>query len=129
MLTEEEENFLKTWEINRVREKSFYRQISGGLPIGILMGIGILLNFVLGWYKRATIVAHSESTPLVLILAVVLIALFYSVFSKRHQWEMKEQRYIALTKKRELENSSALMQQDSSENSQLSSETQIESQS
>jgi hypothetical protein len=127
MLTEEEENFLKKWEANRIREKSFYRQISGGLPIGILIGIGILLNFISGWYKRATIAANSQSTPLVLILAVVLIALFYSVFAKRHQWDMKEQRYISLTRKKELEESSASMQQESSIDSQLDSGNKIES--
>lgn len=119
MLTEQEEKFLIYWEKNREREKSFFRQISLGLPIGLLIGIAILLNFMSGWYTRATMVANSQSTPLVLIFAIILIAFFYSIFYKRHRWEMNEQQFMELTKKKELQNSSKQVQQDSKFDSQL----------
>lgn len=120
MLTEQEEKFLVYWEKNKEREKSFFRQISLGLPIGLFIGIGILLNFISGWYSRANMVANSQSTPLVLIFAIIIIAFFCSIFYKRHQWEMNDQRYQELTIKKELQNSSAGVQQNSSNNSQLS---------
>ncbi len=120
MLTEQEEKFLIYWDKNREREKSFFRQISLGLPMGLLIGIGILLNFVSGWYTRANMVANSQSTPLVLIFAIVIIAFFCSIFYKRHQWEMNDQRYQELTIKKERQNSLTEVQQKSSNDSQVS---------
>ena len=107
MLTEQEEKFLIYWEKNKERERSIFRQLSLGLPIGLLIGIGILLNFISGWYTRATMVANSQSTPLVLIFAVIIIAVFCSIFFKRHQWEMNDQRYQELKIKKELQDSSS----------------------
>ena len=119
MLTAEEEKFLVYWKENRDREKTLFRQLSLGLPLGLLIGVGILLNFVSGWYTRATMVANSQSTPLVLIFAILLVAFFYSIFYKRHRWEMNEQRYMELLFKKQ--NTSGDMQQDNSLNSQVSS--------
>ena len=106
MLTEQEEKFLLYWEKNKDKERGLFKQLSLGLPIGLLIGIGILLNFISGWYTRATMVANSQSTPLVLIFAVIIIAVFCSIFYKRHQWEMNDQRYQELKIKKELQNSS-----------------------
>lgn len=104
MLTEQEEKFLIYWEKNKERDKNIFRQLSLGLPIGLLIGVGILLNFVSGWYTRATMVANSQSTPLVLIFAIIIITVFCSIFYKRHQWEMNDQRYQELKIKKELQN-------------------------
>ena len=120
MLTEEEEKFLIYWEKNRDSRKSVFSQLSLGLPLGLLIGVGILLNYVSGWYTRATMVANSESTPLVLIFAIILITIFCSIFFKRHQWEMNEQRFLELTYKKKIENSSTPVQQDDEINSQVS---------
>ena len=118
MLTTEEEKFLAYWKENRNKEKSFLRQYSLGLSIGMILGIAILLNFVSGWYTRATMVANSQSTPLVLIVAVILIAVFFSVFYKRHKREMNDQRYMELMIKKE--KSSGQMQQEEELDSQVS---------
>lgn len=104
MLSDEEEKFIVYWEANRIKEKSIYRQLSLGLPLGLLMATAILLNFVSGWYTRATMVAYSQSTPIVLIVALCIIAVFYSVFYKRHKWEMNEQHYMELIQKKEKDN-------------------------
>ena len=106
MLSEEEEKFLLYWQQNRDKKKSIKSQLSMGLPIGLLIGVGILLNFVSGWYTRANMVANSQSTPLVIIIAVIFIAIFCSVFYKRHSWEMNEQRYMELLYKKKSENKS-----------------------
>lgn len=111
MLKQEEEEFLKYWEKNREKQKSIFRQLSLGLPLGLLIGVGILLNYVSGWYTRATMVANSQSTPIVLIVAVILITVFCSIFFKQHQWDMNEQHYLELNYKKKLENSSAPVQQ------------------
>lgn len=121
MLTEQEEKFLLYWKKNKSKEKSIYRHIAAGMPIGLLIGAGIILNYVSGWYTRATMVANSQSTPLVLIFAVILIILFCSIFYRQHQWEMNEQRFLELTKKKELQNSLDLVQQVPENNSQIDS--------
>ncbi len=120
MLTEQEEKFLVFWEKNKDKERSFFKQISLGLPLGLLIGVGILLNFMSGWYTRATMVANSQSTPLVLIFAIIIIAFFCSVFYKRHQWEMDDQKYQELKIKKELQNSSQQVQQKPLTDSQVS---------
>lgn len=118
MLSQQEEKFLEYWKNNRVRERSVRSQLSLGFPIGLLIGIGILINFISGWYTRATMVANSQSTPLVLIFAIILIAVFFSVFYKRHRWEMNEQRYMELNAIKKSEELNVAMQQEDEVNSQ-----------
>lgn len=96
MLNDEEQKFYNHWKEHRLGERSLLKQLSLGLPIGLLFGVAILLNFFTGWYKRANMVANSQSTPVVLFLAVAIIAVFCSVFYKRHRWEMNEQRFREL---------------------------------
>jgi membrane protein YdbS with pleckstrin-like domain len=105
MITPEEEKFLVYWQANRSKEKSFFKQLSLGMPLGLLMGVGIILSYVTGWYKRANMVANSQSTPLVLIIALIIIVVFCSVFYKRHKWEMNEQYFLELKVKKEKEDS------------------------
>jgi hypothetical protein len=118
MLTPEEENFLVFWEANRDRKKSVFGQLSLGLPLGLLIGVGILISYVTGWYKRANMVANSQSTPVVLIIGLIIIVIFCSVFYKRHRWEMNEQQFLEIKLKRQksLDN----MQQNGQHNSQVS---------
>jgi hypothetical protein len=104
MLTQEEEKFLLYWAENRDKAKSIKSQLSMGLPLGLLIGLGIILNYVSGWYTRANMVANGQSTPLVLIFAIIFIVIFCTIFYKRHQWEMNEQRYMELEYKKKLEN-------------------------
>jgi preprotein translocase subunit SecY len=120
MLNEEEEKFLMYWEKNRNKKTSVSSFLSIGLPLGLLISAGILLNYVSGWYTRASMVANSQSTPLVLILAVVLITIFCSVFFRRFKREMNEQRYMELLYKKKVENTSPQMQQEDDKNSQVS---------
>lgn len=114
MLTDEEKKFLSYWELNREKERNVFYQLKSGLPIGILLGLVILLNFATGWYQRANMVALGQSTPVALVLAIIIIALFCAVFFKRHKWDMNEQRYKILSQRRELENRQDVVQQDES---------------
>jgi len=120
MLTSEEEKFLLYWEANRTKEQSLFRQLLPGLSFGLIIGVAILLNFVSGWYKRANMVANSQSTPIVLVIGLFIIAIFCSIFYKRHKWEMNEQHFLELKLKKENQNSLADKQQNSDNNSPLS---------
>lgn len=103
MLTKEEENFLLYWEKNRNRDKKFMRQLLVGLPVGLLLSGAILLSLDADWYKRANMIASTSLNPYVLLLAIVSITVFVSVFYKKHQWDMREQRYRELLYKKEKE--------------------------
>lgn len=100
MLTEKETAFLKYWEANRERQKKFMYQLLVGLPVGLLLGALITFNFYSGWYKRATMIANSQFNPVVLIVAVLIIAVFVAVFSKKFQWEQSQQKYQELVAKK-----------------------------
>lgn len=78
-----------------------------GLPIGLLFGVPIFINFFSGWYKRANMIRNSQISnsnfnPLVLIIAILLIISFVAVFSKRHNWDRNEQKYQELKIKEEI---------------------------
>ena len=106
MLSEEEKKFINYWEQNRLSKKKVMRQWLVGLPLGLLFGVPIFINFFSGWYKRAEMIVNSRMSnntpdPIVLMVAVLLITSFIAIYSKRHQWEMNEQRYKELKVKEE----------------------------
>jgi hypothetical protein len=104
MLNEEEKGFIAFWEANRGRQRRFIKHIQYGLPLGVAVGAGIFVNLVSGWDKRASMVTNADpSLILVLLIALILIVLFISVFSVRHRWDINEQRYRELLAKREKE--------------------------
>jgi hypothetical protein len=101
MLTQDEKQFLRYWEANRLREKKLNKQLLIGLPIGLLFAVPVLIALFSGrfWYQRAEMQANSNSSPVILIVAIICIAVFVGVFYKRHQWEMREQHYLELKAK------------------------------
>ena len=98
MLNEQERQFLVYWEANRLREKKLNKQLLMGLPIGLLFAVPVLVLLFSGkfWYTRANMEANSQSSPVILMIAVICIAVFVAVFYKRHQWEQREQHYLEL---------------------------------
>jgi protein-S-isoprenylcysteine O-methyltransferase Ste14 len=105
MLTENEKAFLKYWEANRLREKKVNKQLLLGLPIGLLFAVPVLMLLFSGkfWYERANMEANSQSSPVVLIIAIICIAVFVALFYKRHQWDQREQHYLELKAREEQE--------------------------
>jgi uncharacterized membrane protein len=108
MLTQPEKDFLIYWEQNRLKQKKKFRQFLVGIPLGFLFSIPILINFFSGWYKRAAMEANtSEFSPLILVIAFLLITAFVAIFSKHHQWEMREQHYQELIAKQSVDDRKA----------------------
>jgi len=101
MLSEKEEAFIEYWEQNRIKEKSILKQFFPGLPIGLAMGVAILLVLESGWYERANMVENAESNPIVLFIAVAAIVAFSGFFYKKFRWEMNEQAYTELKLRKE----------------------------
>lgn len=102
MLTANEEQFLEYWKNNRDREKKVSRQLLFGLPLGLLIGIGIIISVITGkWYERAEMVANTQLNPNVLIVAIIAIAVFTGFFYKKFKWDQNEQLYKELLLKKE----------------------------
>jgi membrane protein YdbS with pleckstrin-like domain len=98
MLDQKEKLFVEYWELNREKEKNILYQVLTGLPIGLLFALPIIFILFTGryWFKRADMVANAELSPVLLVSAVFLIAIFVAVMYKRHRWDMKEQQYKEL---------------------------------
>jgi cation transporter-like permease len=103
MLTDKDNAFIEYWEKARNRQKKLVYQLAVGLPVGLLFGLFIIINFYAGWYKRAEMVANSRFNPVVLYVAVILIAVFFAIFSKKFQYDQLEQKYRELLAKKEKE--------------------------
>jgi L-cystine uptake protein TcyP (sodium:dicarboxylate symporter family) len=105
MLTEEEKQFVKYWEENRLRQKSWKYRLLTGLPLGILFSAPIMLLLMTArfWYKRADMMANTIANPVVMILAVLIIAVFVAIFFKAHRWEMSEQLYQGIKARERVE--------------------------
>jgi hypothetical protein len=97
MLTQQEQDFIRYWETNRLSRKKVVRQFLIGIPVGLAFVIPIAINFSSGWYKRAQMEANSEDfNPMVLMVALLLIVGFTAIFYQRHKWDQYEQRYREL---------------------------------
>jgi len=107
MLSPEENRFIEYWEKNRARQKKTFKQLLIGIPFGMLLAIPISINFFSSWYKRAEMVRNSEDfNPVVLLVALLLIIGFVAIFSQKHKWDMREQKYLELLEKKKREESS-----------------------
>src|SRR5437762_7170061 len=104
MLNEEEENFLEYWQYHRLKKRKVLKQLSVGLPLGVLIVAAIFINFFSGWDKRAQMIINTDpSLILVIIIASLLIVVFIAIFSVRHNWDLNEQRYKELLARRDEE--------------------------
>jgi glycopeptide antibiotics resistance protein len=94
MLTEDENKFVEYWETHRLSKKKLLKQLAIGLPLSTVLVIAIFANFFSGWYKRADMEIRTQSSLiLVLVIAAILIVIFMSIFSVKHNWDLNEQRY------------------------------------
>ncbi len=100
MLSAEEKEFVRWWEANRLKEKRLLKQLSIGLPLGLAFGFPILLSVLFrGWYKNMPYVSGSQLT--IIMIAVLLIVVFYAIFRMRFKWEINEQRYHEMKEKKD----------------------------
>jgi uncharacterized BrkB/YihY/UPF0761 family membrane protein len=104
MLTQQERGFIDYWEQNRLKKRKVLKQLSVGLPLGVLLVVAIFVNFFSGWDKRAQMIINTDpSLIIVLLIASILIVLFIVIFSVRHKWEQNEQHYRELLSRKEEE--------------------------
>lgn len=97
-MSQEEQDFIAYWSANRDRKKSWVRQLYVGLPLSLVLVLGIFANLFSGWYGRAQMVMFRESASLIVVLVIAAVAIisFLVIFSARHRWDLQEQRYREL---------------------------------
>jgi flagellar basal body-associated protein FliL len=102
MLTKQDEDFIRYWSQQRMKKKQFLRKISIGLPLGVFLVAALMINFLSGWYQKADMELHSDSSVIIVVLlAAVAIVVFIVLFSARLKWDQNEQHYLELTKKKD----------------------------
>ncbi|MCZ2223542.1 MAG: hypothetical protein LC122_07925 [Chitinophagales bacterium] len=103
MLSKKEEEFIAFWQKNRLAQKKNTKQFLIGLTAGLLIGFTSLLLIFSGWYERATMVANSKLSPIVFLLAVIVLAVFIAFVNRKYKWEQYEQQYLELLAKKKKE--------------------------
>ena len=102
MLSDADKAFLVYWEKNRDKERRFFKQLLLGIPVGLLFAIPIVISLASGWHKRATMIANTpDFNPGVLLAALLLIVGFVAVFSRKYNWDQREQKYLELKAREE----------------------------
>jgi hypothetical protein len=95
MLTNEEKSFIIFWEKNREKEKSVWRKFLYGSPWGLIFSLPILIAVIFhDWYKNMVYISPALIT--LIIIGVIAIAVFYTLFSMQFKWDRNEQMYEEL---------------------------------
>jgi hypothetical protein len=102
MLTKEEISFIDYWEKNREKESRFLRQLTYGSPWGLVFALPVLVVVIFDdCYKN--MIPISKSQIILIIITVLGIAVFYSVFKMKFRWDNNEQIYKELKFKQKKE--------------------------
>ena len=97
MMTKEEQSFISYWSQERLRKKKFLRKLSIGLPLAVVISVAVLINVFSGWYQKADMELRSNSSLMIVILVAILgIVVFITIFSAHHRWDRNESMYQEL---------------------------------
>ncbi|HZW64838.1 MAG TPA: hypothetical protein VFF23_04045 [Hanamia sp.] len=95
MLTDDEKSFIIYWEKNREKDKKIVSKFLYGSPYGLLFALPILVAVVFhDWYKNMIYISPTLIT--LIIIGVLAIAIFYTLFSMQFKWDRNEQIYKEL---------------------------------
>ncbi|MEY4703706.1 MAG: hypothetical protein RIR96_1603 [Bacteroidota bacterium] len=100
MLSVEENDFLRYWERVRLEYSQTSSKIKRGIPSALLFSFSILLSIILvyflspEWYTKIS--QKAGKSTLVILIAIMITAFFFSYMRMHYQWEMNEQHYREL---------------------------------
>lgn len=95
MLTDDEKSFIIYWEKNREKDKKIVSKFLYGSPYGLLFALPILVAVIFhDWYKNMIYISPTLIT--LIIIGVLAIAVFYTLFSMQFKWDRNEQIYKEL---------------------------------
>ena len=100
MLNDEENSFFQFWDKVRLEYSTTSSKLKRGMPSAILFSFSIFLSLALvfflspSWYTKIS--QRAGGATMAIIIAVILIAFFFSYFRMHYQWEMNEQYFKEL---------------------------------
>lgn len=95
MITEQDKSFLRYWEKNREKEKNIWRRFLYGSPWGLIFALPILVAVIFhDWYKN--MVQISPTLLTLIIIGVIGVAVFFTIFNMQFRWDRNEQAYKEL---------------------------------
>ncbi len=103
MISEKETAFLRYWECNREIDNRFISKLTRGFPMALLFGLPIILFvivvrlFMPDWYMKIS--GTSPGMFVTVIIATLVVVIFYAYFRMQYKWEMNEQLYKELKSK------------------------------
>jgi uncharacterized membrane protein YciS (DUF1049 family) len=107
MLTQKEQEFVRYWEEVRQQEGTVARKLINGLPMALLFALPVPLSMVVVKYFLSDYAMRiSKVRPgffIVIVMAVLLIAVFFAYFRMHLRWEENEQVYKSLKLKQNQE--------------------------
>lgn len=107
MLTDDEKSFIIYWEKNREKDKKVLSKFLYGSPYGLLFALPILVAVIFhDWYKNMIYISPTLIT--LIIIGVLGIAVFYTLFSMQFKWDRNEQIYKELKFKQSKEDTAHL---------------------
>lgn len=107
MLTKEEESFIEYWEKNSEKEKNIWRRFMYGSPWGLIFALPILLAVIFhDWYKNMVYISPTLIT--LIIICIIGIAVFFTLFSMQFKWDRNQQIYEELKFKQKKEKKAEL---------------------
>jgi hypothetical protein len=98
MMKQEDIEFIKYWEKNRLAERRLNSFLKKGLGWGLMMSLPVVLAVLFrGWYKRMPFVSGTQL--FLIITACLFISVFYAILKGRMLWDESETRYRQLINK------------------------------
>jgi len=105
----DDEQFFDYWTKNSLKQKNSSRTFLIGLSSGFAIGVGVIVATFSGWFPRATMVANSKMSSIVLFVAILLISVFIAIMYRKFKWEMQEQRFLEIVAKKNKQQGSSLI--------------------
>ncbi len=89
----DDEQFVAFWKENSLKQKNSAKTFMLGLSSGFAIGVCVIIAILTNWYQRATMIANSKMSVLVLFIAILIISVFIAFVYRNFKWEMQDQRY------------------------------------
>ncbi len=103
MLTNEDENFLKYWSVQRAKKNPFLGLGSVGFRWGVLIVVGLAISlFAARFSRKANPVLENDSSIIITVMiAGLAIVVFITYFTAQHKWDQNELHYQELLRKKQ----------------------------
>ncbi len=106
---------MQYWEQQRGLQSTFMSKLLRGLPMALLFALPVILSVLVVWIFfpdwYAKISKNSSGAFATVVVAMMVIVVFYAWFRMHYKWEMNEQIYHELKAKQQQEQTPGVPEQ------------------